>query len=588
MRRWLFVFAGAAVLLAVDAPSLLAADGQSIWPSLGVPFFRGSGAYLSPWKLVISWSVFLLWVRSTDWVSQDSQTLKLPWATWNAIVFFSFFATLLLFWILPWFPLGLGLLVVAYVAPLATYVVQRNKQMKSPYDKVFSPKHTQRWMARKLSKIGIKVEGADDEFRERGPDLQVTAMGAASDRDNSINLLTARQSEAFVPARELLDDAMSQRATHVMLDFSAESVSVKHQIDGVWHERPAMERADADPILEVFKGVAALKINDRRSRQSGKFGIQIGKDKYTCKVTTAGTQGGERALLQIEAVKLLFKTREELGMRAKMGEQLEELLQQPGLIVFASLPGGGLTTTLDVVLSTTDRFVRSFVAVCDVDKPERDIENVATTTFSSAEGETPVTVLPKLIRTYPDAVVIRDVADLETLAILCEQPGEKRTAITTTRAKEATEALLRLMTLKIPPADLAGAATAVVNVRLIRKLCEKCKEGYAPPAEVLKQLGLPAGRVEALYRPPTEPIDPKHPEVVCDVCQGIGYYGRTGIFELLLVTDEIREALTTKPKLDNLRAVARKAKHRSIQEEGVLLVARGVTSLPELVRVLKQ
>ena len=163
-----------------------------------------------------------------------------------------------------------------------------------------------------------------------------------------------------------------------------------------------------------------------------------------------------------------------------------------------------------------------------------NIENVATTTFSSAEGETPATVLPKLIRTYPDAVVVRDVADLETLAILCEQPGEKRTAITTTRAKEATEALLRLMTLKIPPADLAGAVTAVVNVRLIRKLCEKCKEGYAPPAEVLKQLGLPAGRVEALYRPPTEPIDPKHPEVVCDVCQGIGYYGRTGIFELLI------------------------------------------------------
>jgi type II secretory ATPase GspE/PulE/Tfp pilus assembly ATPase PilB-like protein len=130
--------------------------------------------------------------------------------------------------------------------------------------------------------------------------------------------------------------------------------------------------------------------------------------------------------------------------------------------------------------------------------------------------------------------------------------------------------------------------TAVLNVRLIRKLCEKCKEGYAPPAEVLKQLGLPAGRVEALYRPPTEPIDPKHPEVVCDACQGIGYVGRTGIFELLLVTDEIREVLQTKPKLENLRAAARKAKHRSIQEEGVLLVARGVTSLPELVRVLKQ
>ena len=128
----------------------------------------------------------------------------------------------------------------------------------------------------------------------------------------------------------------------------------------------------------------------------------------------------------------------------------------------------------------------------------------------------------------------------------------------------------------------------MLNVRLIRKLCETCKEAYPPPAEVLKQLGLPAGRIESLYRPPTQPIDPKHPDVVCETCQGIGYYGRTGIFELLLVDDTIRQVLTTAPKLENLRAAARKAKHRTLQEEGVLLVARGVTSLQELLRVLKQ
>jgi type II secretory ATPase GspE/PulE/Tfp pilus assembly ATPase PilB-like protein len=160
--------------------------------------------------------------------------------------------------------------------------------------------------------------------------------------------------------------------------------------------------------------------------------------------------------------------------------------------------------------------------------------------------------------------------------------------VTSTRAKEAVEALLRIMMLKIPPADFAAVVTGVLNVRLVRKLCEKCKEGYPPPAEVLKQLGLPAGRIEALYRPPTQPIDPKHPEVVCDVCNGLGYYGRTAIFELLVVDDNIRQVLTKAPKLENLRAMAKKLKHRGLQEEGVLLVARGVTSIQELLRVLKQ
>jgi type II secretory ATPase GspE/PulE/Tfp pilus assembly ATPase PilB-like protein len=228
------------------------------------------------------------------------------------------------------------------------------------------------------------------------------------------------------------------------------------------------------------------------------------------------------------------------------------------------------------------------VAVTDVNKPEREIENLHVTTFSTAEGETPAAVLPKLIRTYPDVIVVRDVADLETLSILCEQAGQKRLVITSTRAKEAVEALLRLMMLKIPPAEFSGAVIGVINVRLIRRLCEKCKEAYPPPAEVLKQLGLPAGRIESLYRPPTQPIDPKRPDVVCDACQGIGYYGRTGIFELLLIDDDIRTVLTTAPKLENLRATARKGKQRSLQEEGVLLVARGVTSIQELLRVLKQ
>jgi type II secretory ATPase GspE/PulE/Tfp pilus assembly ATPase PilB-like protein len=128
----------------------------------------------------------------------------------------------------------------------------------------------------------------------------------------------------------------------------------------------------------------------------------------------------------------------------------------------------------------------------------------------------------------------------------------------------------------------------VVNVRLVRKLCETCKEAYPPPAEVLKQMGLPAGRIESFYRPPTKPIDPKHPEKVCEVCQGIGYRGRTGIFELLVVDDLMRSVLGSQPKLDALRDAARKSKHRALQEEGLLLVAKGVTSLQELLRVLKQ
>ena len=349
-----------------------------------------------------------------------------------------------------------------------------------------------------------------------------------------------------------------------------------------------MERAGGDAVLEVIKNLGGMKVADRRSRQAGTINLEIAKQKLDCAITSQGTQTGERALLQFATKKVEFKSLDDIGMRAKMQEQLIGLLSQNGLFMFSSLPAGGLTTTMDVVLSNMDRFVRAFVAVNDEAKGDRDIENVAITTYSKAAGESPATVLPKLARTYPDVIVVREVPDVETLQILVDQVGEHRAVIMGIRAKEAVEALLRALMLKIPPAEFASVVVGVLNIRLARKLCEACKEAYPPPPEVLKQLGLPAGRVENLYRTPTVPIDPKNPEKVCEVCNGVGYVGRTAFFELLTMDDNLRQTLISTPKLDALRLAARKAKHRSLQEEGVLLVARGITSLQELLRVLKQ
>jgi type II secretory ATPase GspE/PulE/Tfp pilus assembly ATPase PilB-like protein len=587
MLRVLVVFAGAAGLWAAGGGVASAAEVE-IWPSTGL-FARGTGFYLSPWKIMAFWLIFLAWVQSTDWVSRDAQALKLRWTLWNPIVFASFFLALLLFWTIPIFFVGLFLLLVAYIAPLATYVVYRNKQVRASSDKVLTARHMNRWFARKMNAVGIKMAGAEVDPREQGPNVEYTPMGAVSERDDNVNLLTARQSTGFYPSRELVDDALKQRASHVMLDYTPQAVGVRYQIDGVWHDRSSLAREVGDPVLEVFKGLAALKTADRRSRQAGQFGVQVDKLKLNCKFTSQGTQTGERAVLQFDTKAAPFHSLEEIGMREKMRDQLLELLRQPsGLFVFSALPSGGLTTTMDVTLSHLDRFVRNFVEVVDDDKSHREVENVHPTTYSSSAGETPASVLPALIRTYPDVIICRDVAELDTLSILCDQAGQERLVITSTRAKEAVEALLRLMMLKIPPGEFAPVVIGVLNVRLVRKLCEKCKEAYPPPPEVLKQLGLPAGRIENLYRPPTSPINPKKPDEVCDACGGIGYFGRTAIFELLTVNDTIRQVLTTAPKLDNLRAAARKTKHRGLQEEGVLLVARGVTSIQELLRVLKQ
>ena len=317
----------------------------------------------------------------------------------------------------------------------------------------------------------------------------------------------------------------------------------------------------------------------------GKFTAKFEGQEYTCRLLSQGTQGGERAILRLDQGRHPFRTLEELGMRDNTREKFLEVLGgSKGFLLFSSMPMGGLTTTVDISLSETDRLLRNFVAVEDADRREVEIENVEVTTYRRAAGETPLSVLPPLIRTYPDVIVVRDLSDTETVKLLCQQVNENRLIIGTIRAKSSVDALLRVLALKIPAPEFAAAVSGVLYSRLVRNLCPKCKVGYEPTADVCKKLGIPPGRVQTFYREPTS----EEVNKVCTDCGGIGYLARTGIFELLVVNDGVRQVLAKTPQPELIRKAARTAGMRSLQEEGILLVAKGVTSLPELMRVLKQ
>ena len=598
MLRCFLLLGWVAAAVALDPSLAWAADGPA-WPDFPGTFSRGPGYYLSTWKIIAPWVLLACWVRTTDWISQDCLQYKFNYTIWNSVVFFSFLAAFLLMWVLPWYYFSYFLLVVAYFGPLGAYIRYHNQNTEM-HQHVLTKQHLRHLLATTLGKVGIKMDAERKSPHEMGPELQLQAMGGATDRDNNVNLLTARQSPGYLLARVLLDDALKKRVNAIALEYTETAVGVRFQIDGVWHNNAAQERVNGDVMLAVLKTVAALNAGERAAKQAGTFGFYTGNDKepakkvkYAGKLTSQGTAGGEMVLVEIVPAivkKSPFEKLDDLGMRAKMQEQLLELLgQKSGFVLISAMPSGGLTTSFDVVLKSTDRYMRNFAAVENASNRELEIENVPATTYEGAAGETPDTVLPKLIRTYPDVLVVRELVNAETAIMLCNQAAkEGRLVISSMRAKEASEALLRVLLLKVPGPTFAPAATAVLNSRLIRKLCEKCKEAYAPPPEVLKQLGLPAGRIEAFYRPPTQPIDPKNPEKVCENCMGIGYYGRTAIFELLVVDERIRQILAKQPKLDLLRDAVRRSKQRTLQEEGVLLVARGVTSLPELMRVLKQ
>lgn len=540
--------------------------------------------------------LYFCWVASADWVNRD-RYYRRESKNWNLAMFLPFalcfpfsaglcspmFSSVTLsvsFWI------GFSLQLLSWLVPFVIYVAKRNPQMP-PEEKVFTKQHIRRWTSNKLQKIGIKTRSEELTIDDIGPPVKLTARGAATDRDNNANLLMARQAPGFGPARELLAQGLENRATAIMLDYTQQAVAVRMQVDGVWHPGENLEREPGDALLAVLKVLAARNPNERRARQQGTFGAEYKGEKNVCRLMTQGTQTGERVLIQFEDPTAKKKRPLDLGMRPKMFDDLKLVLaSHAGMVVISTPPGGGMTNLLHAIVGSMDRYTRGFIDVEDVASKELEVENVNVTTFNGAGGETPLSVLPRLLREYPDVIIVPDMRDAETADLLCDQTGLDRTVVTTVRAREACEAALKLLEYKVPREKLAPALKVVVNMRLIRTLCDKCKEAYAPPPQLLEQLRIPPGRVEALYRPPTP--NPEQPQEPCPKCRGIGYYGRTGIFEVLVVDDQVREVIIKKPKLDVLRQAARKAGMRTLQEDGLLLAVTGGTSLPELMRVLKE
>jgi type II secretory ATPase GspE/PulE/Tfp pilus assembly ATPase PilB-like protein len=553
--------------------------------------FRLSNPSISWPKLLLIGSIFLIWVKSADWVNRDAQIYGFSYGTWNPIMFFPFFALLLLFALpmfigVPFFLVAVILLPICYLATFVPYVVMRNRAV-ALHQKVFTPDWFRFVFAQLVGKVGIKIDAERKAEYEKGAPVELMAIGAAEERDNQANLIGARQSSGYLLVKELVADMITRRSDRVMLDYTQQSVVARHHVDGVWHNGEARDRESGDIMLAVMKTLANLDAAERRKKQEGKFGGKYEKHSYIFPLTAQGVKTGERVVVQLlGGFQHSFKKYEDLGMRSKLAEQWSALMaRDKGMLIIAGMPEGGITTLTDASLMETDRLLRDFASIEEERHREREIENIEVTTYNAAAGETPVSVIPRLIRKYPNVYVLRDLSDTEAAKLLFgEVRDEERLLITNAAAKDAAEALLRMLQMKVPQRDFAAVVTAVLCTRLIRKLCNTCKVGYAPTPDLLKKLGIPQGKVEALFRAPK----PEEIDKPCPNCGGIGFKGRTGMFELIEVNEPIREILVKQPQLDLLRKAARAANMRSFQEEGLLLVAKGVTSLAELQRILKE
>ncbi len=406
-------------------------------------------------------------------------------------------------------------------------------------------------------------------------------------------LISVRQNPGFAVAGGQLAHAIKSRATHVLMDFSAAACAIRYQVDGNWEQLPPLERETGDAMLYALKQLCQLNPADRRSPQSGSLGLKVAKDKYELQVQSQGVKSGERVLAKIIPEKSPFTHLADLGMRDKMIATFKEQLNSEGNIVIISAPKGqGLTTTWEISMNAADRFVRDFQSIEPQESPEPDIININPNFFGGDTGRTEPELLRKIVMKEPDALLFPNLPAEETMKLAVNQVATADKQIMTRLVADgAIEAAVQVIAqYKEAASKITSHLGGVLNQRLVRRLCDNCKEGFEPSPKLLQQLGIPPGRVPMLYNPfipppPEQQVDENGrpaPITPCKVCEGRGYFGRIAVFELLCPGAKLKEALTKTRDVSKLAAVAKSEGFRNIKAEGVLTVARGLTSLDEL------
>ncbi|MDR0608648.1 MAG: Flp pilus assembly complex ATPase component TadA [Planctomycetaceae bacterium] len=562
----------------------------------------GPGGYISPIKLPLYILVFLIWVGCASWLNSDQERLKKESReALNFLYLMLYLVVGTIFFFVPIFWAAFPATVLICIVPVMIYVVVRNKPL-APHEKVLTGEHLFYLYAVAMNKIGVKIKVKKRQSYQTGPSIEMETIGKNIDpKILQGRLIVARNSPGYNLFREHIYDALTGNATSLMFDFTPERTVIRHLVDGVWLDLAPVPRViekgkgkdNLEEMLESAKLLIGANTNDRRSRQTGIFVAALGggkkKKKYEAEFISQGTKSGEAVMIQFTASKVPFKSLNELGMRPEVQPKLLEQLNAPqGIFIVSAPPTNGLRSSMDVFTRTCDRFTRDVVNIEDAALPTEAIENIVLVQYDSSKGETPLTVLPDALFKEPHALIVRDMSALETLQLCCREVDMHRLFITTIRAKDGVEAILRFLATKIPPQQFISRLNGVINQRLIRKLCPACKEPYQPAPQLLQQLGLRPDQVKEFYRTRTPLPEPEERKRgICPNCNGIGYRGRTALFELLVMSDSVRELILSNPNPASIRQQFTKEGQTGFLYEGIHLLIKGETTVEEFSRVMK-
>ena len=530
-----------------------------------------TGALFSTFKAVVMLLLLPPWLYAAAWINRDAQRYHFPQMLWNGLTLGLGALGVLLWLVVPLYAVGLLLYLVLAGGVVFAYVTQRNKRAGEGA-KVFTAQHLSSVFARS-KRQQIEVVQRLKLYNHMGKPEPPPA------EEDEPELL-----QAYNVTQELLHDAVTYRASRAELIPAGEQMTVRFQIDGVYHKRAPLDRQEASLAVDYLKRIAGLDVQEKRKPQTGSISMDAGAVRADMNVTSDGTTQGQRLRLQV--IQELAQTRlEDLGMADGLRERVEKInALEAGLTIVSGQKGQGVTSTLYSLMRKHDAFMKQLVTL--EGEVTVDLDNITQQTYQDAAEMT--ANFASLVRRDPDVIMVDACKTAQAGKAIAETAAAKRVLLGLT-AENSFVALAKWIKLCGDRQTAVGPLKAITCQVLLRKLCPQCREAYRPPQNILAKLNLPADKIERFYRPPTKPLtDEKGNPVVCPTCRGTGYHGRTAAFELLELTDDIRELIVRDGSLSQIKSACRKNKMLYLQEQSLRKVIAGVTSIEDVVRVSKK
>ncbi|WP_193755587.1 type II secretion system ATPase GspE [Psychromonas sp. psych-6C06] len=425
--------------------------------------------------------------------------------------------------------------------------------------------------------VGIAYQSSSSEAQQLMEDIgSEDFFTLAEELPGEEDLLEAEDDAPIIKLiNAMLGEAIKEEASDIHIETFENSLIIRFRVDGVLREILKPQRKLAALLVSRIKVMAKLDIAEKRIPQDGRISLRIGGRAVDVRVSTMPSSHGERVVLRLldkNAIKLDLDT---LGMTTANHHMLRDLIHKPhGIILVTGPTGSGKSTTLYAGLLEINSRDRNILTV--EDPIEYAIDGIGQTQVNSKVDMTFARGLRAILRQDPDVVMIGEIRDLETAHIAVQASLTGHLVLSTLHTNTAVGAVTRLRDMGVEPFLLSSSILGVLAQRLVRRLCKECREAHPATEKELQILNMKASDNPMVYR-----------AIGCPKCNNSGYKGRTGIHELLVVTDEVRELIQNGASEQAVEKVIRKTS-ASIRDDGLAKVLDGQTTLEEILRVTRE